>query len=107
MADICFKSSLSTEEIENNFKDIDLFSGIVEGLGEALAYEIGADYMRTLNETIIKVATSPGKSLTKAEAKSILRNCGIFNKDNKIKSAYKNIVFETDRTTSKNISKTK
>lgn len=50
--------------------------------------------MRTINETIIKVATSPGKSLTKSEAKSILRNCGILNKDNKIKNAYRNIVLE-------------
>lgn len=41
MSDIRFKSSLSIEEIENNFKDIDLFSGIMEGLEEALAYEKG------------------------------------------------------------------
>ena len=39
MFDIRFKSALSIEEIENNFKNIDLFSGIVEGLEEALAYE--------------------------------------------------------------------
>ena len=39
MSDIRFKSSLSIEEIENNFKDIDFFSGIMEGLEEALAYE--------------------------------------------------------------------
>ena len=41
MSDIRFKSSLSIEEIENNFKNIDLFSGIVVGLEEALAYENG------------------------------------------------------------------
>ena len=34
-----FKSEYSIEEIENNFKDVDLFSGIKEGLEEALAYE--------------------------------------------------------------------
>ena len=40
MADkICFKSSLSIEEVENNFKDFDVFAGITEGLNEALAYE--------------------------------------------------------------------
>ena len=36
-----FKSSLTEEEIENNFKDVDIFSGIMEGLSEALAYEKG------------------------------------------------------------------
>ena len=41
MSDIKFKSSLSLEEIDNNFKNIDFFSGIVEGLTEALAYERG------------------------------------------------------------------
>jgi len=41
MAEIRFKSSLSIEEIEENFKEIDFFSGIMEGLNEALAYEKG------------------------------------------------------------------
>jgi len=41
MSEIRFKSSLSMEEIENNFKEIDFFSGIMEGLSEALAYEKG------------------------------------------------------------------
>lgn len=41
MADLNFESSLSIEEIENNFKDIDFFAGIMEGLHEALAYEKG------------------------------------------------------------------
>ncbi len=41
MSEIRFESSLSAEEIEKNFKDVDLFSGIMEGLTEALAYEKG------------------------------------------------------------------
>ena len=41
MSEIRFKSSLSMDEIENNFKEIDFFSGIMEGLSEALAYEKG------------------------------------------------------------------
>lgn len=41
MADLRFESSLSIEEIENNFKDVDFFSGIMDGLQEALAYEKG------------------------------------------------------------------
>ena len=32
-----FKSSLSMEEVEANFKDVDFFSGVMEGLEEALA----------------------------------------------------------------------
>ena len=41
MSDLCFESSLSMEEIENNFKDVDFFSGIMDGLHEALAYTKG------------------------------------------------------------------
>lgn len=41
MADLVFQSSLTMEEIEDNFKDVDFFSGIMEGLQEALAYEKG------------------------------------------------------------------
>ncbi|MGN1110344.1 MAG: helix-turn-helix domain-containing protein [Oscillospiraceae bacterium] len=39
MTEPIFKSSLSIEEIENNFKDTDFFSGIMSGLEEALAFE--------------------------------------------------------------------
>lgn len=41
MSEPCFKSSLSIEEIENNFKAIDFFSGIMDGLNEALTYTKG------------------------------------------------------------------
>ncbi len=41
MSDYVFKSSLSIEEIEDNFKDFDIFEGIKAGLEEALAYERG------------------------------------------------------------------
>lgn len=33
-----FKSSLTMEEIERNFKNVDFFSGVMEGLGNALAH---------------------------------------------------------------------
>ena len=36
---VLFNSSLSIEEIEENFKDFDFFTGLEEGLNEALAYE--------------------------------------------------------------------
>jgi len=41
MAEARFKSSLSEEEIEKNFKDIDLFPDLKAALEEALAYEEG------------------------------------------------------------------
>lgn len=41
MSELRFESSLSMEEIENNFKDVDFFSGIMDGLNEALAYTKG------------------------------------------------------------------
>ena len=36
-----FESSLSIQEVEENFKDFDFFSEIMSGLNEALAYEKG------------------------------------------------------------------
>ncbi len=41
MADLILTSSLTDEEIADNFKNIDFFSGIMSGLEEALAYEKG------------------------------------------------------------------
>lgn len=39
--DVTMKSRLSEKEIEENFAGVDFFSGIMEGLEEALAYEKG------------------------------------------------------------------
>lgn len=49
MSDMHFKSSLTIEEIENNFKNADFFSGIMEGLTEALAYEKGTASAETFS----------------------------------------------------------
>lgn len=38
MSEPKFQSALTMERIEENFKDIDVFSGIMDGLQEALAY---------------------------------------------------------------------
>lgn len=38
MEELCFDSTLATEEIEANFRDIDVFDGIMEGLEETLAH---------------------------------------------------------------------
>ena len=43
MSDHVFKSKYSLEEMEKNFKDLDFFNGIKEGLEEALAYEKGKE----------------------------------------------------------------
>lgn len=48
MSDIEFKSTLSNEEIEQNFCNIDIFSGIMSGLEEALAYEKGSASSETI-----------------------------------------------------------
>lgn len=57
--------------------------------------KIGVDYMRTVNDTIIKIATSPTKKVTVTEARTILKKCGILNKDNQVKGVYKNIVLNS------------
>ena len=41
MSELIFESSLSVEEIEENFKNVDFFSGVMDGLQEALAYSKG------------------------------------------------------------------
>lgn len=41
MSELLFESSLSMDEIENNFKDVDFFAGIMDGLSEALAFTKG------------------------------------------------------------------
>ena len=46
MAELKFQSSLSEEEIENNFRNVDFFSGVMEGLEEVLAYENAAHTYR-------------------------------------------------------------
>lgn len=41
MSELKLKSSLTMDEIEDNFKDIDFFSSVMDGLQEALAFERG------------------------------------------------------------------
>ena len=49
MSDLKLKSSLTMDEIENNFKDTDFFSGVMEGLQEALAYKKGKQSSETIS----------------------------------------------------------
>ena len=48
MRELEFTSTLSNEEIEQNFKDFDFFSSIMTGLEEALAYEKGTAKAETI-----------------------------------------------------------
>lgn len=38
---LCFQSSLSMEEIEENFRDFDIFTGLMASLEEVLSYTRG------------------------------------------------------------------
>ena len=66
MSEYRFKSSLTMEQIEENFKEIDFFSGIVEGLNEALAYEKG----KSSAETFVRKNSLPAVNV--AEVRSSL-----------------------------------
>ena len=48
MSELHFKSKLTMNEIENNFKNVDYFEGIMDGLEEALAYTKGNAAVETL-----------------------------------------------------------
>lgn len=52
MSDPVFKSSLTPEEIEANFKNTDFFAGIMDGLQDALAYARG----KATPETIVSAS---------------------------------------------------
>lgn len=55
MADLRFNTSLSMDEIDNNFKNVDFFDGLMEGLAEALAYTKG----KASAETIVRKNSLP------------------------------------------------
>ncbi|MBQ5385302.1 MAG: helix-turn-helix domain-containing protein [Treponema sp.] len=60
MGELVFESSLSNEEIADNFKNISFFDGLMQGLNEALAYEKGnaraETYSRKQNLPEVNVA---------------------------------------------------
>lgn len=55
MKELNFKSSLTDEEIEQNFQNMDFFSGIMDGLQEALAHSKG----RASAETLVRKRSLP------------------------------------------------
>lgn len=48
MSELKFHSSLSMEQIEENFKDANFFDSVMDGLNEALAYEKGKANAETI-----------------------------------------------------------
>ena len=50
-----FESTLSMEEIEANFKDVDVFSGVMEGLEEALVYSKLGDESTPLTDSLVGI----------------------------------------------------
>lgn len=59
MAELTFKSNLSIEEIEDNFAEMDFFSGLMGGLEEALAYTKG----KASAETFVRKRSLPAVSV--------------------------------------------
>ena len=76
MSEHVFKSRYSVEEIEKNFKDADFFSGIEEGLKEALAYEKESAGSRTF----ARKRSLPERNV-KAETESFRGSPRCFDKD--------------------------
>lgn len=64
MAELEFASALSMEEIEKNFQDIDFFSGVMEGLQEALAVEKG----KAGKDTLVRKRSLPAVSTAEVRA---------------------------------------
>lgn len=60
MSELIFESSLTDEQMTENFKNISFFDGLMDGLNEALAYEKGSakaeTYARKRNLPEIDVA---------------------------------------------------
>lgn len=65
MTELKFQSNLSYEEIEHNFNNIDLFSGIMSGLEEAIAYEKGT----SKSETIARKCSIPDVNIAEERKK--------------------------------------
>ena len=60
MSDLTFKSSLTMEEIEKNFAEMDFFSGLMEGLEEAVAYSKG----KASGETFVRKRSLPAVNVS-------------------------------------------
>ena len=75
MCEPIFKSKLSMDQVENNFKDFDFYSAFVEGLEEALAYKHG----RASAETIVRKSSLPNISVPDLRKELSLTQKGFAN----------------------------
>ena len=64
MADLTFKTLLSKQQVDENFKNIDFFSGIMKGLEEALLYEKG----KASAETFARKQSLPSINVSEVRA---------------------------------------
>ena len=55
--ELTFQSSLSNNEIDRNFENVNIFKGIMDGLHEALAYEQG----EVIDETVVRTRLLPNE----------------------------------------------
>ena len=62
----------------------------------------GMKRMVAISAEIDKIIESPQKKLTKQEAMKMLRSCGILNKNNGVKTAYKEILIKEVSTEDEN-----
>ena len=52
MSELILKSNLSFEEIEENFRNVNFFEGVMEGLNEALSFEKGTAKAETFSRKL-------------------------------------------------------
>lgn len=64
MIELRAESSLTLEEIEENFKDVDFFTGIMDGLQEALAYSKG----KAAADTFVRKRSLPSVNVAEIRA---------------------------------------
>ena len=69
MSETEFRSSLSMEEIEDNFKNTNFFDCVMEGLNEALAYEKGVPSKETIRQMGLELI---GQELTEQNCDKII-----------------------------------
>lgn len=78
MFDLRLESSQTLDEIENNFKDTDFFSGIMDGLEEALAHKNGEASAETLErERPLPAVDTVGDIAYAGEQKPAVKVCGV------------------------------
>ncbi len=66
MSDLSLKTSLSMDEIEENFKNVDFFAGVMDGLQDALAHKKPSQLQNS--KSLGEGKTTPAPTVKKANA---------------------------------------